>query len=118
MVAIRNLKVTSYNIYWVCAFLFGFWTKTILRVLISLLVLTADKHKESKVIVDNIDELLRGLFKVMVTDRANAKAACLCLVNISSKENGLNKIMSFLNNSNITSKNDLVYYSSEKNLCL
>lgn len=70
-----------------------------------LLVLTADKHKENKVIVDNMDELLRGLFKVLETDKVNANAACLCLVNISSKENGLKKIMSFLN-SNISS-NDL-----------
>jgi len=67
-------------------------------------VLTADKHKENKVIVDNIDELLRGLFKVLETDKANANVACLCLVNISSRENGLKKIMSFLN-SNISSNN-------------
>jgi len=71
-------------------------------------VVTADKHKENKVIIDNIDELLRGLFRVLETDRANANAACVCLVNISTRENGLKKIMSFLN-TNISS-NDLVYF--------
>ncbi|XP_026813105.1 protein HGH1 homolog [Rhopalosiphum maidis] len=73
-------------------------------VLQHLLVLTADKYKENKAIVDNIDELLKGLFNVLDTDIANAKDACLCLVNISSKENGLKKIMSFIN-SNINSNN-------------
>jgi len=79
-------------------------------------VLTADKHKENKMIVDNIDELLKGLFKVLETDTTNAKAACLCLINISSKENGLNKIMCFLN-SNINS-NDSVYFDLKWNLGL
>lgn len=79
-------------------------------------MLTADKHKENKMIIDNIDELLKGLFKVLGTDATNAKAACLCLVNISSKENGLKKIMSFLN-SNISS-NDSVYFGLKWNLCL
>ncbi|XP_015363177.1 PREDICTED: protein HGH1 homolog [Diuraphis noxia] len=65
-----------------------------------LLLVTADKHKENKIIIDNIDELLKGLFKVLETDRANANVACLCLVNISSRENGLKKIMSFLNSNN------------------
>jgi len=78
-------------------------------------VVTADKHKENKVIVGNIDELLRGLFKVLETDTANANAACLCLVNISSGENGLKKIMSFLN-SNISS-NDLVHFGLKGNFC-
>jgi len=77
-------------------------------------VLTADKYKENKAIVDNIDELLRGLFNVLDTDIANAKDACLCLVNISSKENGLKKIISFIN-SNISSNNS-VYFGSKFNL--
>lgn len=78
-------------------------------------MLTADKYKENKVIVDNMDELLRGLFKLLETDKVNANAACLCLVNISSKENGLKKIMSFLN-SNISSY-DLVDFGLKGNLC-
>lgn len=79
-------------------------------------MLTADKHKENKVIVDNMDELVRGLFKVLETDKVNANAACLCLVNISSKEYGLNKIMSLLN-SNISSK-DSVDFGLKENLVL
>jgi len=97
-------------------FYLGFLTKTVLRVLMdfSSIVLMADKHKENKEIIDNMDELLRGLFKVLETDKANANAACLCLVNISSKENGLKKIMSVIN-SNISS-NDSVGFVLKENL--
>lgn len=83
-----------------------------------LLVLTADRYKENKVIVENIDELIVGLFKVLETETANANVACLCLVNVSSKENDLKKIMSFLN-SNISSNgvgiiSKIIQYINEK----
>jgi len=62
-----------------------------------LLSLTGDKCEENKTIVDNVDDLLKGLFRVLETDSRNANAAYLCLVNLSAKRNGLNKIMSFIN---------------------
>lgn len=71
-------------------------------------VITSDKNKENKFVVDNIDDLLKGLFKIVETDNSNAKAACLCLVNISATENGLNKIMSFIDSD--MSSNNSVYF--------
>lgn len=64
--------------------------------------------------MDNIEELLKGLFKVLETDISNASKACLCLVNISAKENGLNKIMSFINSD--VSSNNLVYFTLKSNI--
>lgn len=61
-------------------------------------MLTGDKYEENKTIFGNIDDLLKGLFKVLETDCINAKAACLCLVNLSAKQIGLNKILSIVNN--------------------
>lgn len=60
-------------------------------------------------IVDNIDDLLKGLFRVLETDSSNAKEACLCLVNLSAKESGAYKIMSF-----IESDVDFVGFNSHK----
>lgn len=54
-------------------------------------------YGENKVIADNFDDLLKGLFKVTETDSSHAETACLCLVNLSAKENGPNKIMSYIN---------------------
>lgn len=71
-------------------------------------MITSDKYEENKFIVDNIDDLLKGLFRILETDNNNAKTACLCLVNISAKESSLNKIMSFINND--ISSNSLVYF--------
>lgn len=61
--------------------------------------------KENKIIADpdNLHFLLKGLFRVLETDssaRNNIKSACLCLVNISANENGLNKINDYLSNDN------------------
>lgn len=61
-------------------------------------------------VVDNTNDLLKGLFKVLETDSVNAESACLCLVNLSAKENGLNKIISFLNSD--TAANNSVYFHS------
>lgn len=60
--------------------------------------------------MDNIEELFKGLFKVLETDIINAKKAGLCLVNLSARENGLNKIMSFIKSD--ISSNALVYFVS------
>lgn len=80
-------------------------------------MLTGDKCEENKVIADNLDDLVKGLFKVLETDGTNAKTACLCLVNISAKEKGLNKIISFISNENAdNSSNDLVNYGLIRNL--
>lgn len=64
--------------------------------LFSFIVLTGDRYEENKVIVDNFDDLLKGLFKVLETDSSRAETACLCLVNLSAKVNGPNKIMSYI----------------------
>lgn len=75
-------------------------------------VLTADRYEENKVIADHMDDLLKGLFKVLETVNSNTKTACMCLVNISAKENGPSKIIAFLNSDN--SLNDLVYFASNR----
>lgn len=45
-----------------------------------------------------MDDLLKGLFKVVETINEDAKIAYLCLVNLSAKENGPNTIISFISN--------------------
>lgn len=76
-------------------------------------MITSDNKKENKVIDDNIDDLLKGLFKIVETDDSNAEAAFLCLVNISAQENGLNKIMSFIN-SNMSSNSSVHFIKNHR----
>lgn len=76
--------------------------------------LTAEKHEQHRVIVDYMDDLLKGLFEVVETADENAKTACLCLVNLSAKENGPNTIISFMTNS----PNSSVYMVKCKQICL
>jgi hypothetical protein len=75
-------------------------------------VLTADKFEENKIIIDNFDDLLKGLFKVLETESSHAEMACLCLVNLSAKENGPNKIMSYISN-NISTNGSVGFYSKK-----
>lgn len=76
--------------------------------------LTADKHEQHRMIVDYKDDLLKGLFKVVETINKDAETACLCLVNLSAKENGPNTIISFMSNS----PNSLVYMVKCKQMYL
>jgi len=58
----------------------------------------SDKSVKHKIIYDNIDELLKGFFKILETSNGNVKVVCMCLVNLSAEEYGLNKIISFITN--------------------
>ncbi|VVC36820.1 Protein HGH1 C-terminal,Armadillo-type fold,Armadillo-like helical,Protein HGH1 N-terminal [Cinara cedri] len=78
------------------------------EVLQHLLKITGGNYEENEVINENIDEFLKGLFNILKNDSSNCKTACLCLVNVSTKENGLNKIMSYINSDN--SSNCLLQY--------
>lgn len=77
--------------------------------------------KENKIIADpdNLHYLLKGLFRVLETDSSvknNVKSACLCLVNISANENGLNKINDYLSDDN-GSYNSVCFFLDKSILC-
>ncbi|XP_050441206.1 protein HGH1 homolog [Adelges cooleyi] len=83
------------------------------EVLEHLLRLTANKNENNKMLLDNMNDLLEGLFKVLETDVMNAKTACLCLVNISARQKGLNNILSYIQNNSTVISKMIKFISSE-----
>ncbi|XP_050520100.1 protein HGH1 homolog [Daktulosphaira vitifoliae] len=51
---------------------------------------------ESQIILDNMNELLGGLFHTLESDNSNREIASMCLINIAAKDKGHTYIFSYL----------------------